>query len=193
MTLLCVCRCLIYDTGSRNKRTKASRAIWYGTEFIKFCLLSVWFPSKEKAAYLRGYPCGEQFKAHIRSFKHSTRKRLKYYRRWLPADYNLNEGVKLYGVYRGTPHDSDKDFYREMLFRHSLPSRSMANQPSCNTSELVGSSFEGKQQDSSPKATCAEMQHRGWHFFTGGLTQADYHVHRVPQSRTGSDADSSTV
>lgn len=35
--------CLVYDYGSRDRKREAPRALWYGLEFVRFALNSLWF------------------------------------------------------------------------------------------------------------------------------------------------------
>lgn len=35
--------CLVYDFGSRDRKREAPRALWYGLEFVRFALNSLWF------------------------------------------------------------------------------------------------------------------------------------------------------
>jgi hypothetical protein len=37
-----VCSCVVWDTGCRNRKTGAPRALWYGLEFIRFALNRCW-------------------------------------------------------------------------------------------------------------------------------------------------------
>ncbi len=48
-------------------------------------------------AHLRGHRVTDTFEAHRRRFSQSTKRRLLYYKRYVPAGL---EGVRLYGVYK---------------------------------------------------------------------------------------------
>jgi hypothetical protein len=37
-----LCSCVVWDTGCRNRKTGAPRALWYGLEFIRFTLNRCW-------------------------------------------------------------------------------------------------------------------------------------------------------
>eukprot|EP00198_Chlamydomonas_reinhardtii_P014029 XP_001703366.1 predicted protein [Chlamydomonas reinhardtii] len=71
--------CIVYDCGSR-RRDGTPRALWYGLEFVRYCLTQLW-KLPPCPALLRGRNVSRTFDGHIRSFKQSTVKRLKQPRR----------------------------------------------------------------------------------------------------------------
>lgn len=113
--------CLMYDYGSRNKKRGASRAIWYGIEFIRFALRMIW-TGTTIPAYLRGCNVGPEFEIHVRSMDKSTRKRIRYYKQFIPP-HLLQEGFvpQLYGMYASTQHDGDDLYYRRKAWREEDP------------------------------------------------------------------------
>ncbi|KAK9817211.1 hypothetical protein WJX72_011116 [[Myrmecia] bisecta] len=115
--------CLVWDYGSRNKKQGASRAQWYGIEFIRHVLNRVWWHNMTSEVYLRGYRVTPVFDQHINAFHNSTRKRVKYFRQYIPP---CRTGPRLYSVYRATTHDDDANFYRELVRQsHTGPSRAL--------------------------------------------------------------------
>lgn len=141
--VLLPCRCLVYDCGSRNKTSLAPRAVWHGLEFLRYTLNLVW-RRQRLPAYLRGYPAGDLFKQRLEGIRQPTLTKLKYYRRWLPD--NAPE-VRLFGVYKGTQHDSDTEYYRTMLRRYVAPSRRLATMnPTPEPTAPAGARFAGGQE-----------------------------------------------
>ena len=65
--------CLVHDFGSRNKKRGAPRAVWYGLEFVRYALRSLWLDERG-AAYLRGYSVAGVFDQHIAAFSTATKK-----------------------------------------------------------------------------------------------------------------------
>ncbi|KAK3240940.1 hypothetical protein CYMTET_49260 [Cymbomonas tetramitiformis] len=100
--------CIVYDFGSRNKKRGVPRAIWYGVEFIHFALDYIWF-GNIKPAVLRGHNVEDTFKVHVNNLSKSTKKKLKYYRQYIPEHVH---GVQILGIYGPTVHDPDQIFYR---------------------------------------------------------------------------------
>lgn len=108
--------CLVYDFGSRNKETGASRAIWYGLEFLRYTLRRVWYPeaSKGDVAYLRGRNVSRMFNEIIDSFSKATMRQIKYYRQFTSPEKTTD--VQLYGVYNATSNDSDHEYYQKIAW-----------------------------------------------------------------------------
>ncbi|EFJ44106.1 hypothetical protein VOLCADRAFT_95748 [Volvox carteri f. nagariensis] len=83
--------CLVYDCGSRG-RNGTPRALWYGLEFVRYTLSKLWL-RRPCPALLRGKNVAAQFDQHIRAFRQSTTRRIKYYAKYLPREgpYPLGE------------------------------------------------------------------------------------------------------
>jgi hypothetical protein len=81
---LCIlaCSCIVWDCGCRNKHNGAPRALWYGLEFVRFALQRFWL-GEGGPAHLRGHNVSRDFEAACRRFHPSTKKRLRYYKRYL--------------------------------------------------------------------------------------------------------------
>ena len=133
---------LVYDFGSRNKKRGVPRALWMGMEFVRWVLGRLWygsmldrvdgdqseetdqseeirtFRSKHSPVWVRGRNVVGTYEQVLRSLDTQTKKRIKYYRRYIEFDeikeqQQLPE-VRLYGVYADTVHDHDDGFYLEM-------------------------------------------------------------------------------
>eukprot|EP00873_Tetraselmis_striata_P034331 jgi/Tetstr1/454595/TSEL_041489.t1 len=109
--------CLVWDYGSRNRKRAVPRAIWYGLEFARFALNKEWL-ARDTDAYLRGVKVTDQFAKHLKGFSRSTKRRIRYFRRYVPAGA---VEVRLYGVYQATEHDDDWEYYRDLFHSHCLP------------------------------------------------------------------------
>lgn len=46
---VCMCSCVVWDTGCRNRKTGSPRALWYGLEFIRFTLNRCWSNTRSSA------------------------------------------------------------------------------------------------------------------------------------------------
>ncbi|KAG2484115.1 hypothetical protein HYH03_017066 [Edaphochlamys debaryana] len=110
--------CLVYDCGSRA-REGTPRALWYGLEFVRYCLSRSWL-KQSVPVQLRGHNAAREFEGHVRKFKQSTSRRLAYYARYLPPG-GLPYGVRLHGVFRPTGRDEDTAFFVRTLHDHQLP------------------------------------------------------------------------
>lgn len=107
---------MIWDCGSRNRNNGAPRAVWYGVEFVRYALNRFWL-GQTAPAHLRGYNVADTFEAACRKFHPTTKKRLRYYKRFLSADVQQN-GVSLYGVFKRTERDEDVDFFVHKAVQH---------------------------------------------------------------------------
>jgi len=111
--------CVVYDCGSRNAKRGVPRALWYGTEFVKYALHCLWFPEqrdRRPGAVLRGYNVAAQWDKVLGDLPEGTKKRIRYYapyaRRCNPSGLLL-----LFGAYRATDQDNNAEFYVETLAR----------------------------------------------------------------------------
>lgn len=105
--------CIVIDYGSRNKKRGAPRALWMGLEFVRFALMRLWL-DRPATAYLRGHSVGDAFERTLQGFSKSSKKRLRYFRRFLPPG-GLHE-VLLVGAYSATDNDDDDAFYQHTLW-----------------------------------------------------------------------------
>lgn len=105
---------LVYDFGSRNKKRGAPRALWYGLEFLKCVLGSVWYPNQRdgSSSFVRGYNAQRDFEALVSKYvDRPTMKKLKYYRQYIDES---NSCIHLYGVYDSTENDANQEYYQQM-------------------------------------------------------------------------------
>jgi len=150
-------RCvLVWDYGSRNRKRAVPRALWYGLEFVRFSLNKEWLGTQTEA-YLRGVKVTDNFEKELRGFSRSTKRRLRYFRRYL--DPGMQE-VRLYGVYKATEHDDDTQFYREMFHRHCL----QASNGSPQANARVGSGGLPATE---------QLNALGFRLFMGGICHKD--------------------
>eukprot|EP00899_Mesostigma_viride_P016720 jgi/Mesvir1/25049/Mv04487-RA.1 len=118
--------CFIYDYGSRNKKRGVPRSIWYGVEFVRFALHTLWFDAPPPhAPILRGHDVTAHFQRQVASLSKSTTKRLRYYRKWIPVSPSGVEGdagsrrVRVFGICSTTWNDGEHGYYRDILYRHA--------------------------------------------------------------------------
>ena len=79
--------CHVYDYGSRND-TGVPRAIWQGLEWVKYALYQAWWevsytPTDKRYGGLL-LSMQDYFATVYKELPKSTKKKLKYYRKWLP-------------------------------------------------------------------------------------------------------------
>ncbi|KAJ1490520.1 hypothetical protein T484DRAFT_1935199 [Baffinella frigidus] len=107
--------CYIHDYGSRNKKRKAPRAVWYGVTFIKFALHVLWeLPGDPEPPVLRGHMVEADFRGALRNLDKAVKKKIRYFR-----DYARTSEVKLYGVVGATDIDGRRDLHVALCQEHS--------------------------------------------------------------------------
>ena len=147
--------CIIHDFGSRNTKSQAPRAIWYGLEFIRYVLNTSWnAPQSEQRAYLRGFDARASFDAHMRTFSPAMKTKLKYYGQFVaPSSF---PGVRLLGCYASTQHDADFEYYLSVV----------------NT--YVRFEGEGRVNDTATiTSTTTDTTPREMHLFYGGVSHQE--------------------
>ena len=102
-------RCCIFDFTSRKMKGNASRACWQGVPWIIYCLNRAWFKREPTFDYGM-HIC---FKEKYRELDRPTKKRLKYYRKWLKTDE-----VDLGYICEATTHDSDLEYYQKLVRKY---------------------------------------------------------------------------
>mmetsp|Transcript_37715 Transcript_37715/g.60545 ORF Transcript_37715/g.60545 Transcript_37715/m.60545 type:complete len:315 (-) Transcript_37715:38-982(-) len=108
--------CLVYDLGSRdldwpNGIKGVSRAIWWGIEWIRYALSRCW-RLQVCQPVLRGEKVSELFGSRYLRLSKKVKKKMRYYRLILRC-----ERVLLFGVFRRTVHDGEREFYRDLLWK----------------------------------------------------------------------------
>ena len=116
--------CVVVDYGSRDKKRGVPRAVWYGLEFVRFALDEVWHGGASRRPVLRGKAVERDFARKLRGLSKSARKRLKYYRRFIPADARARGAVRLVGAFGRTEHDDDDAYYARVLGEACAPGTS---------------------------------------------------------------------
>jgi hypothetical protein len=100
----------------------------------------------------------------------STKKRLKYYRKFIPQDVaTTRPGVRLLGAYAGTDNDDDEGYYADVL-KHSCA-------PDCRDCRIVViDSHErvGVGQLDTEAEVVEELTARGFSMFYGGERDTEW-------------------
>ena len=100
------------------------------------------------------------FRRKLSNLSKSTKKRLKYYRKFVPQDVaTTRPGVRLLGAYTGTDNDDDEGYYAGVL-KHSCAPNANA---SVDSPERVGVG----QLDTEAEVV-EELTARGFSMFYGG-------------------------
>ena len=98
------------------------------------------------------------FRRKLNNLSKSTKKRLKYYRKFVPQDVaKTRPGVRLLGAYAGTDNDDDEGYYVNVL-KHSCAPNVVIDSP-----ERVGVG----QLDTEAEVV-EELTARGFSMFYGG-------------------------
>ena len=131
--------CLVYDYGSRDKKRGTPRAIWYGLEFIRYALNKTWFGKSDRLPILRGKQVESLFSGKLSSMSKSTKKKLKYYRKFLPPEVLAldNPAVRLVGVFKVTKHDDDEKFYADLVREQCAPETANKKTNPINANQTV--------------------------------------------------------
>ena len=104
----------MWDCGCRSRTNGAPRALWYGLEFARFALRRFWLgPEAAGPAHLRGHSVAREFEAACANFSEPSKRRLRYYARFVTAAVAAAGGPRLVGAFRRTDHDEDVDFFVE--------------------------------------------------------------------------------
>ena len=107
--------CVVYDYGSRDKKRGVPRALWYGLEFVRYALNVEWFGAPDRPPILRGKRVDQDFRRKLGGVSKSCKKRIRYYRQFIPPEVAARGAVRLVGVYQFTEHDDDAPFYAGVL------------------------------------------------------------------------------
>lgn len=107
--------CVVYDYGSRDKKRGVPRALWYGLEFVRYALNVEWFGAPDRPPILRGKRVDQDFRRKLGGLSKSCKKRMRYYRQFIPPEVAARGAVRLVGVYQFTEHDDDAAFYAGVL------------------------------------------------------------------------------
>ena len=113
--------CLIYDYGSRgtgalmgedDHRSGIPRSYWWGLEWIRHSLSSIWHLPEEKQdqRFIRGHNSKALFDEKVDAMPSALRRRLKYYR-----PYCLTSQLYILPLYSKTTEDGEKKFYFDLV------------------------------------------------------------------------------
>mmetsp|Transcript_7610 Transcript_7610/g.31497 ORF Transcript_7610/g.31497 Transcript_7610/m.31497 type:complete len:322 (-) Transcript_7610:127-1092(-) len=102
-------------TECRAAEVRVPRAIWWGVEWARYALATVWHCEHRAAPLLRGYHAAKIFDAQLGRLPKPLYKRLKYYRKFGP------DAVRLRGAYwpAGTTLDGQDAVYAAMARSHA--------------------------------------------------------------------------
>jgi hypothetical protein len=114
--------CRVYDFGSRgavwvdpdgtSSERYVPRAIWWGLEWWRYALNTLWELPAAHPPMLRGINVERHFRDALRTLPKKEGKRLKYYRAFTAE--GLTE-VRLRGYYAAAETDGDRAAHRRML------------------------------------------------------------------------------
>ena len=168
--------CLVYDFGSRNKKRGAPRALWYGLEFVRYCLSKIWFPDISEpvpTAFLRGHDVSRTFDESIRNLSKTNMKKIKYYRQFCRSD-QVPPGeppVLLYGVYNSTEHDADEPYYQKIAWSWD---EELQKEDDVWSARHETFPFEPVSKKHDRQCLHPLEDELGLRFFLGGISHADY-------------------
>ena len=101
------------------------------------------------------------FRRKLNNLSKSTKKRLKYYRKFVPQDVaTTRPGVRLLGAYTGTDNDDDEGYYADVL-KHSCAPDVMIDSLDSHERVRVG------RLDTEAEVV-EELTARGFSMFYGG-------------------------
>lgn len=105
--------CIIYDFGANKP---ISRAVYQGLEFLKYVLNKRWLNKEYKTNVVKSKNtsrincCNKYFEECYLKLEDRTKKKLDYF-----IPYVITDNIKLNSITRGTNHDNDKEYYRNIL------------------------------------------------------------------------------
>ena len=102
-------RCCIFDFTSRKMKGNVSRACWQGIPWIIYCLERAWF--KHESTF--EYGMHVNFREQYNKMSKLTKRRLKYYRKWLKTSE-----VDLGYICESTNHDGDIEYYKRIVEKY---------------------------------------------------------------------------
>lgn len=99
------------------------------------------------------------FRRKLTNLSKSTKKRLKYYRKFVPEDVaTTRPGVRLLGAYAGTDNDDDEGYYADVLKHSCAPNVVIDSPDTC----------VGAGQLDTEAEVVEELTARGFSMFYGG-------------------------
>lgn len=98
--------CVIHD---RSANHKVSRALWQGIPWIEYVLNRIWF-NKIIKPLVRSFVCDKYFSDNFKSLPKTTKKRLKFYKKFL-----LTDEIRILPMCRGTNNDGNYVYFKSLL------------------------------------------------------------------------------
>lgn len=102
-------KCCVMDFTSRKSKNNKSRAIWQGLAWIRYCLHRIWF-NREIALQ---FGMDRYFREQYRTLSDCTKRKLKYYRKFL-----RNDKLRLGTICEPTDNDGKCEFYQEIVRKY---------------------------------------------------------------------------
>jgi len=105
------------------------------------------------------------FRRKLNNLSKSTKKRLKYYRKFIPQDVaTTRPGVRLLGAYAGTDNDDDEGYYADVLKHSCAPNVVIDSPDTC----------VGAGQLDTEAEVVEELTARGFSMFYGGERDTEW-------------------
>ena len=105
------------------------------------------------------------FRRKLTNLSKSTKKRLKYYRKFVPEDVaTTRPGVRLLGAYAGTDNDDDEGYYADVLKHSCAPNVVIDSPDTC----------VGAGQLDTEAEVVEELTARGFSMFYGGERDTEW-------------------
>lgn len=107
--------CVIYDYGARKP---IPRALYQGIEFIKYVLHKRWLnqtyqPKISRSASKENYHnCEQYFRTCYFNLSDKAKKKLDFFLTYVVGEIHIET------ISAATQHDGDKNFYRDILWKH---------------------------------------------------------------------------
>ncbi len=98
-------RCIILDASKKG----ISRAVWQGIEWVRYALNRAWF-GREINAWVKSNNVTEYFRNEYNKLDKKVKAKLKYYKKFLLADY-----PEIYGISIHTDMDGKYNYFRNIL------------------------------------------------------------------------------
>ena len=99
----------IFDCTSRKKKGNSSRAMWQGIPWLVYCLERAWFKRETSAQWGMHH----NFKAQYENLSKVTKRRLKYYRKFL-----LTDTIDIGYISDSTENDGNDGYFTEIVKKY---------------------------------------------------------------------------
>jgi hypothetical protein len=162
------------------------RALWYGLEFARWALHSLWFEEEDgRPPFLRGFNVERDFRRLLSSASSSSSsrdlaaasaaaavKRARYFSRFVPAKRSRGAAddpfaLRLYGCYAPTERDGDVEYCSGLVAASQQQQQRRAGGGGGGRGEDEGED-EADVEAAESRAREIVLQH-GWRVFAGGV------------------------